>query len=270
MTLDPRDLSELQKALNDAGGKASILWTTFVTFQLYLMIAFGAVTYRDLFLETPIKLPLLSVDLPLVGFFFVASIISVVFHFYIFLQLLALSDKSRNYNSLLMQEALIGSHRQLLRQRLNSFLVIQFLAGPREQRVGFGGTSLRLIAWLTIVGMPVIILLQGEVTFLPYHLQWVTWAQRLVIVLDLVVIWYFWGRVRRDDAAIIPAVPQKAWKIIFAWSYSACASQRIQAKSPIVICRPLASFRRFGARIGHKKQTGRRCTSFCLRAGSIR
>ena len=49
MAIDVTDLGALEKALNDAAGKASVLWTTFVTFELYLAIAFGAVTHRDLF-----------------------------------------------------------------------------------------------------------------------------------------------------------------------------------------------------------------------------
>src|SRR3954471_8089998 len=57
MAVDAKDLGALEKALNDAAGKASVLWTTFVTFELYLAIAFGAVTHRDLFLEKPVKLP---------------------------------------------------------------------------------------------------------------------------------------------------------------------------------------------------------------------
>ena len=69
VALDPADIGEFQKALNDAAGKASILWTTFVTLELYLMIAFGSVTHRDLLLQLPLKLPLLGVDLPLIGFF---------------------------------------------------------------------------------------------------------------------------------------------------------------------------------------------------------
>ena len=28
MAIDPKDLGELQRALNDAAGKASVLWTT--------------------------------------------------------------------------------------------------------------------------------------------------------------------------------------------------------------------------------------------------
>src|SRR5467141_2761499 len=134
MAIDPKDVGELQKALNDAAGKASVLWTTFITFQLYLAIAFGSVTHRDLFLETPIKLPLLNVDLPLVGFFVVAPTVLVIFHFYVFLQLLGLATKAKDYNTLLVSEAPVAADRQYLRQRLDSFLVLQVLAGPRDQR----------------------------------------------------------------------------------------------------------------------------------------
>src|SRR5882672_2032782 len=127
MTIDPKDIGEIQKALNDAAGKASVLWTTFITFELYLVIAFGAVTHRDLLFETTIKLPLLNVDLPLVGFFVVAPTILVIFHFYVFLQLFALATKAGAYDSLLRQATPNPSDRQYLRQRLDSFLVLQYL-----------------------------------------------------------------------------------------------------------------------------------------------
>ena len=213
MAIDAKDVGELQKALNDAAGKASVLWTTFITFELYLAIAFGSVTHRDLFLETPIKLPLLNIDLPLVGFFVVAPAVLVVFHFYVFLQLLALTKKANDYDTLLRQEAPVASDRQYLRQRLDSFLVLQFLAGPAKQRMGFSGFSLRLIGWLTLVGIPIVILLQGHVTFLPYHLEWIVWLQRLFLLIDLAIIWYFWGRVRSGDEPIVARVPTRASQI---------------------------------------------------------
>src|SRR5215475_9711812 len=168
MAIDPKDIGELQKALNDAAGKASVLWTTFVSFQIYLAIAFGSVTHRDLFLETPIKLPLLNVDLPLVGFFVVAPTLLLILHFYVFLQLLGLATKANDYNTLLVTEAPIASERRYLRQRLDVFPILQFLAGPKDQRTGFRGFSLRLIAWITLVGTPLLILLQGQLVFLPY------------------------------------------------------------------------------------------------------
>jgi hypothetical protein len=112
VAIDPKDLGELQKALNEAAGKASVLWTTFITFQLYLAIAFGSVTHRDLFLETSIKLPLLNVDLALVGFFVVAPLLLLIFHFYLFLQPLGLASKAKDYNTLLVDEAPAASDRR--------------------------------------------------------------------------------------------------------------------------------------------------------------
>lgn len=214
MAIDPKDVDELQRALNDSAGKASVLWTTFITFQLYLVIALGSVTHRNLFLEDPVKLPLFNVDLPLVGFFLVAPAILVIFHFYVFLQLLALARKAKDYDVVLREAVPVAIDRQLLRQRLDSFLVLQFLSGPAEQRTGFGGLSLRLIAWITLVGGPVLILLQGQVTFLPYHGVGVTWLQRIAILIDLAVIWYFWNSIRSEDTAIFRRVPSVAWQLV--------------------------------------------------------
>jgi uncharacterized protein YjbI with pentapeptide repeats len=216
MPIDPKDVGELQGALNDAAGKASVLWTTFITFELYLAITFGSVKHRDLFLETPIKLPLLDVDLPPVGFFVVAPTVLVIFHFYVFLQLLALAAKARDYDALLRQAVSDTSDRQYLRQRLDPFLVLQLLVGPTEQRTSFGGFSLRLIAWITLVGVPVLILLQGQVTFLPYHREWVVWLQRVAVLIDLALIWYFWKRVRSDNEPTVARVPRKTWPVVGA------------------------------------------------------
>jgi hypothetical protein len=210
VAIDPKDLGELQKALNEAAGKASILWTTFITFQLYLAIAFGSVTHRDLFLETSIKLPLLNVDLSLVGFFVVAPLLLLIFHFYLFLQLLGLASKAKDYNTLLVEEAPAASDRRYLRQRLDVFPILQFLAGPSDQRTGFRGYSLRLIAWITLVATPVLILLQAQVTFLPYHREWIVWLQRIAVLIDATLIWYFWIHLRSDDEHI-SGMLRKAW-----------------------------------------------------------
>jgi hypothetical protein len=209
VTIDAKDLGELQKALNEAAGKASVLWTTFITFQLYLAIAFGSVTHRDLFLENSIKLPLLNVDLSLVGFFVVAPLLLLIFHFYLFLQLLGLASKAKDYNTL-VDETLYASDRRYLRQRLDVFPILQFLAGPSDQRTGFRGYSLRLMAWITLVATPVLILLQAQVTFLPYHREWIVWLQRVAVLIDLALIWYFWIHLRSDDEPI-KGVRRKAW-----------------------------------------------------------
>jgi hypothetical protein len=209
--MDPQDLGELKGALNDAAGKASALWTTFVTLEIYLLIAIGSVTHRDLFLETPIKLPLLNVDLPLTGFFVIAPIILLIVHFYVFIQLLALAQKARFFDAELVQQVPLRADRQLIRHRLDTFIILQFLCGPKDQREGPSGLSLRLIAWLTLVAAPVLIILFAQLTFLPYHGAAVLWSLRVVLMLDIGLIWLFWNRIRSSDDALIPIISTAFW-----------------------------------------------------------
>ena len=62
-----RDLQALRDALVDAAGVGAGLWFSYLFVLFYLPIAAGSVTHRDLFFESPVKLPFLNVDLPLLG-----------------------------------------------------------------------------------------------------------------------------------------------------------------------------------------------------------
>src|SRR5271165_3092141 len=112
-------LEEHLKSLNDASAKCSALWTTFVTLELYLAITFGSITHRALLLEEPVTLPLLNALLPLTGFFFVAPMLLVIFHFYILLQLKGLSLNVMNLEHKLSKLEL--EEEQSARQRLDGF-----------------------------------------------------------------------------------------------------------------------------------------------------
>ena len=53
-------------------------------------------------------------------------------------------------------------------------------------------------------------LLQAQVTFLPYHRAWIVWLQRVTVLIDLALIWYFWIHLRSVDDPI-KGVWRKAW-----------------------------------------------------------
>ena len=209
--MEPKDLGELQGSLNEAAGKASALLTTFLTFLVYLTITLGSVKHRDLFLETPIQLPLLNVQLPLPGFFVVAPTVVLLFHVYVLLQLLALTKKAKYYEAALREAVPLAADRQAMRQRLDSFLVLQFLAGPKDQREGLTGLFLRLISWLSLVGAPLLVLLLAQVTFLPYHKEWVLWWLRFLVLLDVLLIWVVWNQIRIDGDESAPAGRRTLW-----------------------------------------------------------
>src|ERR1700730_1907658 len=70
-----RDLEALQKNVEDAAAVSTGFWLSYLFVLFYIAIAAGAVTHKDLLLESPVKLPFLNVELPLVAFFFLAPIL---------------------------------------------------------------------------------------------------------------------------------------------------------------------------------------------------
>jgi uncharacterized protein YjbI with pentapeptide repeats len=189
------DISAIEKAVNDAAGKTGALWLTFISITAFLLITTGSVTHRNLLLQTPLQLPLLDVDLPLVSFFVVAPVFFIIIHFNLFLQMDALASKIQTYNSVLRSDVADKKERHLLRHRLDGFLLVQVLAGPSPRRDRRPRFMLELMGWITSVALPLALLVYIAFTFLPYHYQAVTWFHRAMVVLDVVIICAFWHRI---------------------------------------------------------------------------
>ena len=210
-TVKASSLASLQNAVNDASSRAGTLWLSFLTFMAYLTMTVGAVTHEALLLEKPIKLPVLNVDLPLVGFFWIAPLFFLLFHFYLFLQLVILVRKSASFEQILQADVVDESEREEYRKRLDSFLVLQFLCGAKEERSGMTGRLLRAVAVITLVMLPILLLLQFQLTFLPYHDAWVTWIHRFAILIDIRLAWVFWFAIRKGDGEISFPELQPQW-----------------------------------------------------------
>ncbi len=172
----------------------------------------GGVTHKDLRLENPVRLPFLDVELPFVAFFALAPVLFVVSHAYTLMHFVLLASKVGAYNTELAKQipeldaasatthdgAHALDHREIrrgLRRQLPSNIFVQFLAGPLDIREGGLGWLLKAIAWITLVIGPVLLLLLIQVQFLPYHLEWVTWVQRLALLADVVLLWALWPAV---------------------------------------------------------------------------
>jgi hypothetical protein len=77
---------DLLKAVNSASDAAQKSRLLFVSILIYLLLTVTAITQVDLLQDTPATLPLISLKVPLVGFFVVAPAILVAAHFYLLLQ----------------------------------------------------------------------------------------------------------------------------------------------------------------------------------------
>jgi uncharacterized protein YjbI with pentapeptide repeats len=189
------DLEADRAAVVDAAGVSAGLWLSYLFVLFYLLVAAAGVTHRDLFFESPVKLPFLNVDLPLKGFFWLGPALFLIVHTYVLLHFVMLAGKVRMFDIQLRKQIEDPEERTRQRRRLPSNIFVQFLAGPGEVRDGIMGILLWLIALVSLVIGPVALLVFFQLQFLPYHDPWITSWQRLFVALELALLWTLWPRV---------------------------------------------------------------------------
>jgi uncharacterized protein YjbI with pentapeptide repeats len=192
------DLKALRGAVVDAAAVSAGLWFSYIFMLLYLLIAVGGVTHRNLFLEDPVKLPFLGIDLPLVGFFVLAPGLFLIVHAYVLLHFVLFAGKVGVFDSELQAQISDEEVRAQLRWQLPSNIFVQILAGTRDVRRGFTGCLLRLIAQVSFVAGPLALLMLFQIQFLPYHPRpaIALWL-RVTVLIDLVLLWMLWPAVAR-------------------------------------------------------------------------
>jgi len=173
------------------------------------VIGAGAVSHLDLLLENSVRLPFLGIELPLLAFFFVAPLLFLIAHAYTLVHFVMLGKKSVQFHNALYahyppaktsaitpaEDERNREIREGIRRQLPSNIFVQFLAGPSDVRNSGFGQLLKVIVWVTLVFAPVALLLELQVQFLPFHHLLLTWEHRLVLLLDIVLIWWLWKKI---------------------------------------------------------------------------
>ncbi|MGD9541628.1 pentapeptide repeat-containing protein [Methylocystis sp.] len=220
------DLDAIQKSVSDAAAVGAPLWLSYIFLLFYVALAAGGVTHTQLLLECPVDLPFLNIKLPLKAFFILAPILFLIVHAYVLAHFAMLSDKAKAFHDRLAAKITAeveNDHaiREGLRQQLPINVFVQFLAGPTDIRESAFGVMLWVIAWTTLVGAPVAVLLLLQLQFLPYHDTRVTWLHRIVLCLDLAIIWWLWMKILADRDRSCPKHQSrwmKAWDD-FLWFF---------------------------------------------------
>ena len=191
-------LDKLQDAANSASSHARNVYITFLLFGLYLAIIFGSTTHEQLLRQGPVTLPLLNVGLPLFGFYWIAPALFVLLHLNLLLQLYLLSGKLHRFDKALGDAVGRGfldpERANDRRAQLFPFPFSQMLVGRHHGRLMW--FLLWLMVWLTVLVLPVVLLLMGQVRFLPYHDAATTMWQRFMVLADVLLILIFWRAIR--------------------------------------------------------------------------
>lgn len=176
----------LLEAVNSSSDTAHNAWLIFLALMTYLTIAVAGVTHADLLLETPVSLPILQVSIQLTQFFQFAPVILVLLHVGLVSQLALLARKTLEFNHALSLLEASDRRNHPLRLEVDNFFFVQAIAGPERSTVM--SAFLHAMSWLTLVLLPVVLLLYIQVMFLPYHDLTTTWAHRILLVADIVML----------------------------------------------------------------------------------
>lgn len=190
---EPGSARNLLHAVNGAGEAATTAWLIYLALAAYFTVALAGVTHKDLLLNTPITLPILGISVALDRFFLFAPPLFILIHIGMMMQYAILMRKAHAFLGLIRREESEmggGDPNSLpvhpLRYELDGNFLIQFLAGPPYAAIF--AIMLQTIVWLTLVMLAAIVLLYFQVAFLPYHDVSLTWAHRLYVLADLMLV----------------------------------------------------------------------------------
>jgi uncharacterized protein YjbI with pentapeptide repeats len=260
-----RDVDSLLASVNAASAKGRATWIALLSFGSYLAVAVGATTHRDLFLESPISLPILGVDLPLIAFYIVAPFLFLIMHLYLLVNLYVLGRRIHLFEERLEREVPVRADQERVRASLDPFIVLLHVAGRISAPVP--RLLLALTVWITVIAGPVILLIAFQVQFLAYHSEPVTWAHRGLILADIAFLWALWPSTIHDSGRFWPAIwspfrafgrflrqvldsaratvetirdgkltPWQKFRLLQSWQHEVSRSTQRAAAAPLAVC----------------------------------
>jgi uncharacterized protein YjbI with pentapeptide repeats len=151
----------------------------------------------DLLIGKGVKLPVVEVEVPIVGFYVAAPYLLVLVHFNLLLQLQLLSRKLYAFDEAAPKDEGVGG----LHDQLNIFPFNYYLVGRTSRLVG---GFVALLVTITMLLLLLAALLTLQARFLAYQSEPVTWTQRVATWLDVVLVTMFSPVImdRRDSWSI--------------------------------------------------------------------
>ncbi len=212
MERDIKNLEALLAAVNRSAERLQTLWFSFLALTLYFIITALTTTHRMLLLEEAQSLPIINLKVPLLPFYVIAPMFYLVLHFYVLMMLVLLARSAAIFERALTLTFPLESERELFRMRVENALFLQLLVGAREEREGFNGRLMALIALITLAVAPVATLLVMQLQFLPYHHGVITWLHRALLSLDCLLVLLLWRGYRHRGGQALPEPPLAVWR----------------------------------------------------------
>lgn len=199
----PSPVDTFVKHVNETGKQDFSLWLSYLSLMVFLFVTVWTTTHRELLENATKRLPVIGVELPLVGFFILAPIVFLCVYAFMLLTLSArrheighaLSGSQRRDGLGGATPADEGAVLERIRDITARVAAAQALRHARKSkgadtwlffwRVPEGRA--RVLGWVMFAALPIGLLLFFLLSFLPYQSVWIT-ALHYVLVAAAIVL----------------------------------------------------------------------------------
>ncbi|WP_156829920.1 hypothetical protein [Methylovulum miyakonense] len=169
----------------------------FLTLLLYLSLIVVATDHEQILRISPVKLPLLDVEIPVLGFYWFMPPFLFFMHLYILVQHYLFSQLAFKFEEVLSKESF--DMQDNIRRRLGNLPFMHWLLGRRSTIMQLIMVSISLIS---LVIWPVFMFWWMQAKFLPYHDENLVFWQQICLSTDIAMLAYLWAKTldRSDNA----------------------------------------------------------------------
>jgi uncharacterized protein YjbI with pentapeptide repeats len=189
MTMPPHPPEDAKDFLDEANRASDPAWSSWLAFLLlltYVVVTLASVSHKALLLNSPVKLPIINADIPLVGFFQYAPLLFLLVYLSLLVQHVILARKYRKFTDAIAPYEMETGIEHPLRERVHSYVFSQIAAGPKANLIT--KFMMQLIVYVTFSVLPIITLLYFQIKFLPYHDVSVTYWHRIAVILGFAML----------------------------------------------------------------------------------
>jgi hypothetical protein len=180
------DAKELLEEANRASDPAWSSWLAFLLLLTYVVVTLAGVSHKALLLNSPVKLPIINADIPLVGFFQYAPALLLLVYLSLLVQHVILARKYRRFTDAIAPYESETAIPHPARERVHSYVFSQIAAGPKPNRIT--KFMMQLIVYVTFSVLPIITLLYFQIKFLPYHDVSTTYWHRIAVIVGFAML----------------------------------------------------------------------------------
>ncbi|MGA7371844.1 MAG: pentapeptide repeat-containing protein [Methyloceanibacter sp.] len=189
MAKSPKLSEEVKGFLDEANGAsdpASSAWLAFLALLTYVVVTLASVSHKNLLLNSPVRLPIINADIPLVGFFQYAPALLLLVYLSLLVQHVILARKYRKFTDAITSYEMEMGTEQPARELVHSYVFSQIAAGPKPNLIT--KFMMQLIVYVTFSVLPIITLLYFQIKFLPYHDVSITYWHRIAVMLGFAML----------------------------------------------------------------------------------